>query len=378
MRRKRMGIITIEPGGRFSSLSKTKHIAVLPGDGIGTEVINEAIKVLKRIESLFGYTFVFNEALIGGAAIDAAGEPLPAETLKLCEQADAVLLGAVGGPKWDQNPGDMRPEAGLLKLRKALALYANLRPAKAHSQLIGNSALKTDVVQGVDLIVVRELTGGLYFGEKRRDVTPDGEAAVDTLIYHEHEVERIVRQAFDIARVRRKHVTSVDKANVLESSRLWREVAERVARDYPDVTLAHMLVDSCAMQLVHRPAQFDVIVTENMFGDILSDEAAILTGSIGMLPSASLGKGNKGLYEPVHGTAPDIAGQGKANPMAAILSAAMMMKYSFGDDAASTAIEQAVSHVLDAGYRTGDLADTGKTVISTSEYGDKIVAHLNR
>lgn len=357
-------------------MSKVKHIAVLPGDGIGPEIVAEAIKVLEWVGKRFGYSFAFQYGLIGGAALDETGEPLPKKTLEIAKQADAVLLGAVGGPKWDHNPGDLRPEKALLAIRKALGLYANLRPATPHEQLIENSTLKEDVVRGVDLMVVRELTGGLYFGEKKRERTDDGEYAVDTLIYYEHEVERIVRKAFEIARLRRNHLTSVDKANVLESSRLWRSVVERIAPDYPDVTLEHMLVDNCAMQLVQRPTAFDVIVTENMFGDILSDEAAILTGSIGMLPSASIAEGNKGLYEPVHGTAPDIAGQGVANPIATILSVAMMMKYSFGDEAASAAIENAVARVLAAGYRTADLAKEGETKLSTSECGDKVVEML--
>ena len=369
--------MTGEVGGTLG-LTKAKHIAVLPGDGIGPEIMQEAVKVLKSVERQFGYSFTFSEGLIGGIAIDETGEPLPDETLEMSKRADAVLLGAVGGPKWDQNPGDRRPEKALLGIRKGLQLYANLRPAAPHDQLIASSTLKEDVVRGVDLMVVRELTGGLYFGEKKRERTDDGEVAVDTLIYHEHEVERIVRKAFEIARVRRKHLTSVDKANVLESSRLWRSVVERIAPDYPDVELEHMLVDNCAMQLVRRPKSFDVIVTENMFGDILSDEAAILTGSIGMLPSASVGEGNIGLYEPVHGSAPDIAGQGMANPIATILSVAMMMKYSFGDEAASTAIENAVQKVLDAGYRTADLATPGQASLSTSEYGDKIVEMLEQ
>lgn len=357
-------------------MAKTKQIAVLPGDGIGPEIMDEAVKVLKCVERKFGYSFSFEYGLIGGAALDETGKPLPEETLQLSKQADAVLLGAVGGAKWDNNPSHLRPEKALLELRKALQLYANLRPAAPHEALIANSALKEDVVRGVDLMVVRELTGGLYFGEKKRERTADGETAVDTLIYHEHEVERIARRAFDIARLRRKHLTSVDKANVLESSRLWRAVIERVAADYPDVTLEHMLVDNCAMQLVSCPTAFDVIVTENMFGDILSDEAAILTGSIGMLPSASIGEGHVGLYEPVHGSAPDIAGQGIANPIATILSVAMMMKYSFADEEASAAIEQAVHAVLDAGYRTADLSDPNQKPLSTEACGDKIVEVL--
>lgn len=359
-------------------MAKEKRIAVLPGDGIGAEIVAEAVKVLERVADIFDYEFTFDYGSIGGAAIDETGAPLPAETLALAKQADAVLLGAVGGPKWDQLPGHLRPEKALLTLRKELELYANLRPAAPHEELIASSTLKEAVVRGVDLLVVRELTGGLYFGEKKREQSADGEVAIDTLVYSEREVERIVRKAFDIARLRRKHLTSVDKANVLESSRLWRSVVEQVAPDYPDVTLEHMLVDNCAMQLVRRPKAFDVIVTENMFGDILSDEAAILTGSIGMLPSASLGVGNRGLYEPVHGSAPDIAGLGKANPMATVLSVAMMLKYSFGDEAAADAIERAVARVLSSGLRTADLVAPGQEALSTEACGDKIVANLEQ
>lgn len=357
-------------------MTKTKQIAILPGDGIGPEITEEAIKVMQSIERQFNYTFSFSRGLIGGIAIDETGQPLPEETLNMCREADAVLLAAVGGPKWDDNPSDLRPENALLGLRKALQLYANLRPAVPHDVLVSSSTLKEDVIRGVDLMVVRELTGGLYFGEKKREQTPDGELGVDTLIYYDHEIERIVRRAFEIARLRRKQLTSVDKANVLESSRLWRAVVERVAPDYPDVELEHMLVDNCAMQLVRRPAAFDVIVTENMFGDILSDEAAILTGSIGMLPSASIGEGNVGLYEPVHGSAPDIVGQGKANPIATILSIGMMMKYTFGDQAASEAVDQAVQNVLDEGHRTADLAAPGQSFLTTAQFGDKIVEAL--
>lgn len=357
-------------------MSKTKHIVVLPGDGVGPEVVDEAIKVLKSVERTFGYRFTFNQFDVGGKAIDATGEPISDGVLNACKQADAVLLGAVGGPKWDHLPGERRPEKALFALRKTLNLFANLRPAAPHDRLIASSTLKEDVIRGVDLLIVRELTGGLYFGEKRREQTTDGERAVDTLVYSEGEIERIVRKAFDIARLRRKQLTSVDKANVLESSRLWRSVVERVSKDYPDVTVEHMLVDNCAMQLVRRPATFDVIVTENMFGDILSDEAAILTGSIGMLPSASLGDGQFGLYEPVHGTAPDIAGKGVVNPMATILSVAMMLKYSFGDKEASDKIEQAVKRFLDEGYMTADLVAPGEAYLTTSQCGDKIVEFI--
>ncbi|HHV77326.1 MAG TPA: 3-isopropylmalate dehydrogenase [Syntrophothermus lipocalidus] len=351
-------------------------IAVLPGDGIGTEIVPEAVKVLKAVAARFNHEFVFTQALVGGAAIDEMGVPLPEETLALCKASDAVLLGAIGGPKWDNLPAELRPEAAaLLPLRKELGLYANLRPAYLFPELIHASSLKPEVIEGVDLLVVRELTGGLYFGEKRREKLGDGERAVDVLEYTTYEIERIVRLACEAARKRRKRVTSVDKANVLESSRLWREVAGRVALEYPDIELSHMYVDNCAMQLIRNPRQFDVIVTENMFGDILTDEASMLTGSLGMLPSASIG-GKVGLYEPSHGSAPDIAGQGKANPLATILSAAMMLRYSFQLEQEALAVEKAVREVLAGGYRTPDIAEPGQKLVSTREMGDLVASKV--
>lgn len=352
-----------------------KKITVLPGDGIGPEVVKGAIAVLDAIGKKYGHQFEYTYAKIGGVAIDECNNPLPEETIDICKASDGVLLGAVGGPKWDNLPGNMRPEAGLLGIRKALGLFANLRPVVAYDSLTDSSTLKKEVISGVDLIIVRELTGGLYFGEPReRRTLENGELeVVDTLAYTKTEIERIIRKAFEIAQVRSKKVTSVDKANVLESSRVWREVAEEVAKDYPDVTLEHMLVDNAAMQLIRNPKQFDVIVTENMFGDILSDEAAMLTGSLGMLPSASLGADGPGLYEPCHGSAPDIAGQNKANPLATIASAAMMLKYSFGMIEEADAIEKAIISVLDAGYRTGDIAKPGEQVLTTDEMTQKVI-----
>ncbi|WP_322923075.1 3-isopropylmalate dehydrogenase [Paenibacillus campi] len=359
-------------------MSETKKIAVIPGDGIGPEVVTEAEKVLRRAEELYGYAFETEHALFGGIAIDEKGTPLPEETLTVCKNADAVLLGAVGGPKWDSNPKELRPETGLLGIRKELGLFSNLRPAVVFDCLKEASTLKPEVLEGTDLIVVRELTGGIYFGEKFRRQTEHGEEAVDTCAYNVAEVERIVRQAFEIARGRRKKLASVDKANVLETSRLWRETVNRIAPDFPDVELEHVLVDNCAMQLLRRPASFDVIVTENMFGDILSDEAAMLTGSIGMLASASLGEGSFGLYEPVHGSAPDIAGQGLANPIATILSLALMFRTTFGYTEAADAIEAAVAKVLDEGHRTADIAVDKSKALSTSQMGDLIVAAIQK
>jgi len=354
-------------------------IAVLPGDGIGPEIVAEAVKVFELVAKKTGVTIDVEYGRIGGIAIDTDGTPLPEETLEIAKRADAVLLGAVGGPKWDQNPGHLRPEAGLLGIRKALGLFANLRPATMHHSLVDASSLKPEAVAGVDLVVVRELTGGIYFGEKKRYTAADGgEVAEDLLIYHEAEIERIMRVSFELARKRSKRVVSVDKANVLESSRLWRKVAERVGADYPDVELSHMLVDSCAMQLVRAPKQFDVIVTENMFGDILSDQAAMLTGSIGMLASASLAEGSFGLYEPVHGSAPDIAGKGIANPLATILSAAMLLRLSLGFDEAADAVEKAVWSVLDAGHRTGDIAADKSQALGTVEMGKLVLAELEK
>jgi len=346
-----------------------KKITILPGDGIGPEVVAAAVRVLQAIGKRYKHEFHLAYAAIGGAAIDQFNTPLPEETIEKCSQSDAILLGAVGGPKWDNNPHELRPEKGLLQIRKTFDLFANLRPVKSFPSLLDSSPLKREVADNVDLLIVRELTGGIYFGEKKRYDGPNGEVAEDQCIYHEAEIERIVRVAFDIARKRQKRLVSVDKANVLESSRLWRKVTERVAADYPDVELSHMLVDACAMQLVRAPKQFDVIVTENMFGDILSDQAAMLTGSIGMLASASLAEGSFGLYEPVHGSAPDIAGQGIANPLATILSAAMMLRHSFGMDAAADAVERAVWSVLEAGHRTGDIAADRSRAIGTAEMG---------
>ncbi|MFC4812416.1 3-isopropylmalate dehydrogenase [Paenibacillus sp. GCM10023250] len=357
-------------------MADVKKIAVIAGDGIGPEVVGEALKVLKKTEELFGYQFEIEHGLFGGVAIDEKGTPLPQETLDICKNADAVLLGAVGGPKWDNNPKELRPETGLLGIRKALGLFSNIRPANVFDCLKEASTLKPEVLEGTDLIVVRELTGGIYFGEKFRREGEHGEEAVDTCVYNVKEVERIARQGFEIARTRRKKLASVDKANVLETSRLWREVVNRIAVEYPDVELEHVLVDNCAMQLLRRPASFDVIVTENMFGDIISDEAAMLTGSIGMLSSASLGEGSFGLYEPVHGSAPDIAGQGISNPIATILSVALMFRLTFGYAEAAQAIEDAVKSVLDAGHRTGDIAVDKSKAIGTTAMGDLIVAAM--
>ncbi|MBD3920153.1 3-isopropylmalate dehydrogenase [Paenibacillus cellulosilyticus] len=357
-------------------MADVKKIAVIAGDGIGPEVVGEALKVMKKTEELFGYQFEFEHGLFGGIAIDEKGTPLPQETLDICKAADAVLLGAVGGPKWDNNSKELRPETGLLGIRKALGLFSNIRPANVFDCLMDASTLKPEVLEGTDLIVVRELTGGIYFGEKFRREGANGQEAVDTCVYNVQEVERIVRQAFEIAQTRRKKLASVDKANVLETSRLWREVVNRIAPEYPDVELEHVLVDNCAMQLLRRPASFDVIVTENMFGDILSDEAAMLTGSIGMLSSASMGEGSFGLYEPVHGSAPDIAGQGISNPIATILSVALMYRLTFGYHEAAQLIEDAVKSVLDAGHRTGDIAVDKSKAIGTTAMGDLIVAAM--
>lgn len=332
-------------------------IALTPGDGIGPEVVEEARLVLQEVASLFGHVFQFSEHLLGGCAIDQTGSALPAATLAACRAADAVLLGAVGGPKWDDPQAPVRPEQGLLGIRKELGLYANLRPVRPYPSLARLSPLKPERVAGVDFIVIRELTGGLYFGTpKGRTPTPEGERAVDTLVYTEPEIRRIVTLAFQIARQRRRLLTSVDKANVLESSRLWRKVAIELGREYPDVKLEHQLVDSCAMRLITHAASFDVVVTENMFGDILTDEAAVLGGSLGLLPSASLGAGRRGLYEPIHGSAPDIAGRGIANPVGTILSAALLLRHSFGLEREAQAVEAAVGLALDEGLHTADLA----------------------
>jgi len=357
----------------------THKIALLGGDGIGQEVTPEARKVLEVVGRATGASFEFEAALIGGAAIDATGEPLPASTLRLCEQSDAILFGAVGGPKWDALPQEQKPERGLLGLRKELDLFANLRPAKCFPMLLDASPLKREVVEGTDIMVIRELTGGLYFGEPRgREEFADGGArAVNTMAYTSREVERVARAAFDVAMKRKKRLASVDKANVLVVSQLWREVVTRVGKDYPQVALEHVLVDNCAMALVHKPTHFDTIVTENTFGDILSDEAAILAGSMGMLPSASIG-GRVGLYEPVHGTAPDIAGQGVANPIAAILSAAMLLRYSLSLAADADRIDAAVIRVLEQGHRTRDVHAAGTTLVGTKEMGDLISAEVEK
>jgi len=357
----------------------THKIALLGGDGIGQEVTPEARKVLEVVGRATGASFEFETALIGGVAIDATGEPLPASTLRLCEQSDAIIFGAVGGPKWDDLPQEQKPERGLLGLRKELDLFANLRPAKCFPMLVDASPLKREVVEGTDIMVIRELTGGLYFGEPRgREEFADGGArAVNTMAYTSREVERVARAAFDVAMKRKKRLASVDKANVLVVSQLWREVVTRVGKDYPQVALEHVLVDNCAMALVHKPTHFDTIVTENTFGDILSDEAAILAGSMGMLPSASIG-GRVGLYEPVHGTAPDIAGQGVANPIAAILSAAMLLRYSLSLGADADRIDAAVIRVLEQGHRTRDVHAAGTTLVGTKEMGDLISAEVEK
>ena len=348
-------------------------LAVIPGDGIGPDVVEQTLLVLDKVGEKFGHTFQYHKVLAGGCAIDATGGCLPQETIDVCKASDAVLLGAVGGWKWDTLPGDQRPERALLGLRKALGLFANLRPALLFEQLADASPLKPEILAGgLDIVVVRELTGGIYFGEKGVKDTDLGPAAYDIEQYAEEEVRRIAKVAFDMAMKRSKHVTSVDKANVLESSRLWRRVVTEVAKDYPEVTLDHLYVDNAAMQLVRNPRQFDVIVTSNIFGDILSDEASQITGSIGMLPSASLAQGNFGMYEPVHGSAPDIAGQDKANPMATILSDAMMLRYTFGLGQEADAIENAVKSVLDQGYRTPDLFAGEGTLVGTAEMGRRI------
>ena len=353
------------------------RIALIPGDGIGPEIVREAKKVLDRVCEKYGHAFAYEELLLGGASIDAYGVPLTEETIEKAKAADAVLMGSIGGDAktspWYQLEPSKRPEAGLLGIRKALNLFANLRPAYLYQELKGACPLKEEIIgEGFDMVIVRELTGGLYFGERRTTEENGIRTAVDTLTYNEKEIRRIAVKAFEIAKKRRKQVTSVDKANVLDSSRLWRSVVEEVAKDYPDVTLSHMLVDNCAMQIVRDPGQFDVILTENMFGDILSDEASMVTGSIGMLSSASLNETKFGLYEPSHGSAPDIAGQDKANPIATILSAAMMLRYSLDLDKEADAVETAVQKVLTEGYRTGDIMSEGCKAVGTEEMGNLI------
>ena len=372
------------------------RIAVLPGDGIGPEVAAEAVRVLKKVAHIYGHGFVFEEAVIGGAAIDISGNPLPDETLQLCRESDAILLAAVGGPKWDDPAASLRPEQGLLGLRKELELFANLRPVKLYPQLLHISPIKSDIVAGVDLVVVRELTGGIYFGQPRSE--GNGDRAVDTMVYTAAEVERVAHVAFRLARGRRGKVTSVDKANVLACSRLWRRVVDAIAVEYPDVQYQHLLVDACTMHLIRRPTTFDVILTSNMFGDILTDEASMLVGSMGMLPSASLGSvlnpvlsaveglskgsvvsgltkastGSLGLYEPIHGSAPKYAGQNVANPIATILSAGLLLRYSLGLEDEAAAVEAAVTATLEAGYRTRDIAEEGRQLVGTREMGSLI------
>ena len=357
---------------------KNYKITVLRGDGIGPEIVNECIKVLDKAGEKFGFSFDYNDQLLGGCAIDATGVPYPAETAAACKASDAVLLGAVGGPKWDDQPGNNRPEKGLLAIREDLGLFANLRPAKIFAPLKSASPIKEEIIgDGLDILIVRELTGGIYFGERGRREGQYGAEAYDTERYSVMEIERIARAAFDAARKRRKNVISIDKANVLETSRLWRETVHRIAQEYPDVTVSDMLVDNAAMQLVRRPSQFDVVVTSNMFGDILSDEASQITGSIGMLPSASLGATKRGLYEPIHGSAPDIAGQNKANPIATILSAAMMLRYAFDMADEADCIERAVDAALNDGLRTADIVGQSDIQpLTCTEMTDAILARL--
>ena len=350
-------------------------IAVIRGDGIGPEIVEEGIRALNAAAKRFGFSLSYSEVLMGGCAIDELGTPLPPDTIRVCKDSDAVLLGAVGGPKWETLPGHLRPEAGLLGIRAALGLYANLRPAVLFDPLKDACPLKPEIVSGgLDILMVRELTGGIYFGERGRTQGEHGEEAYDTERYSATEIERIGRIGFEAAQKRGRKLTSVDKANVLESSRLWRETMHKLATEYPDVAYDDMLVDNCAMQLVRNPARFDVVVTSNLFGDILSDEASMITGSIGMLPSASLGKGTLGLYEPIHGSAPDIAGTGAANPLATILSAAMLLRYSLNQPEAANAVECAVQQALTQGWRTADIA-AGKPAVGTREMGD-IVCRL--
>jgi 3-isopropylmalate dehydrogenase len=357
-------------------------IAVLPGDGIGPEVVAEGVRLLRAVAERFGHSFVFESAAIGGGAIDAEGEPLPARTLALCHRANAILLGAVGGPAWDTPGAAVRPEQGLLGLRRGLGLFANLRPVRVHPRLMAASPVKEDRLRGVDLLVVRELTGGIYFGPAARDSGENGEVrAIDSCVYSSSEIARVVRVAAELARGRRRRLTSVDKANVLETSRLWREVATAIVRDeFPDVTLDHLLVDACAMELIRAPARFDVVVTENMFGDILTDEAAVLAGSIGMLPSASLGAAldasapRLGLYEPIHGSAPDIAGRGIANPFGTLLATAMLLRHSLGLHAEAAAVEAAVNATIEEGTLTADLVTKDERATSTSAVGERVAA----
>ena len=356
-----------------------KNIAVIRGDGIGPEIVEQALKVLNRVAELYGHTFTYTDVDMGGCAIDKWGDPLPEEMLKRCVESDSVLLGAVGGDKWNGVPGPMRPEKGLLRLRAGMGVYSNNRPAKIWPQLSDASPLKKSIVdQGIDFIIVRELIGGIYFGEHKTEEIDGKPTATDMLVYSEEEIERIGRIGFETAMKRDRRLCSVEKSNVLDSSRLWKKVMHRLSEEYPDVELSDMLVDNCAMQIVKNPAQFDVIVTENMFGDILSDEASMITGSIGMIPSSSLGASSCGLYEPIHGSAPDIAGKDIANPIGTILSAAMMLRFSFDMSEEADAIESAVSAYLDAGYRTADIMSEGKTPVGCRECGDLIIRNLKR
>ena len=357
----------------------TQNTAVIRGDGIGLELVEQALKVLNKVAELYGHTFNYTDVDMGGCAIDKWGNPLPEEMLKKCVESDSVLLGAVGGEKWNSVPGDMRPEKGLLRLRAGMGVYSNNRPAKIWKQLADASPLKKEIVdKGIDFIIVRELIGGIYFGEHKTDEENGEKKAVDVLSYTESEIERIGRIGFETARKRNKKLCSVEKSNVLDSSRLWKAVMHRLAEEYPDVELSDMLVDNCAMQIVKNPAQFDVIVTENMFGDILSDEASMITGSIGMIPSSSLGATSCGLYEPIHGSAPDIAGMDIANPIGTILSAAMMLRYSFDMPKEADCIENAVSAVLDDGFRTADIMSDGCQKVGCSEMGNLIISKLSR
>ena len=355
----------------------TKHIALIRGDGIGPEIIEQAQKVLNKVAELYGHTFTYTEAAMGGNAIDSYGDPLPQSELEKCLASDSVLFGAVGGPKWNDVPGHMRPEKGLLRLRAGMGVYSNNRPAKIWPQLSSASPLKQEIVdKGIDFIIVRELIGGIYFGKHECVNLNDEVVAIDELRYSESEIRRIGRIGFETAQKRGRKLCSVEKSNVLDSSRLWKKVMHELAAEYPDVELSDMLVDNCAMQIVKDPSQFDVIVTENMFGDILSDEASMITGSIGMIPSSSLGEGTRGLYEPIHGSAPDIAGMDIANPIGTILAAAMMLRFSFDMAEEADAIENAVSKVLDAGYRTGDIYAPGCTKVGCSEMGRLILENL--
>lgn len=363
--------------------ARSARVAVFPGDGIGPEVIREARETMDLAGSRFGFRIEWHEGLCGGAAIDACGDPLPPESLQMALAGDAVLLGAVGGPKWDDPAAAVRPEAGLLRLRKELQVFANLRPVRPEPSLLDASPLKREVVEGADILFVRELTGGIYFGEpSERRSGPEGRSAVDTCIYSEKEIQRVVRYAFELARSRRRKVISVDKANVLATSRLWREVTVEVAREFPDVSLEFVLVDAMAMHLLNRPRDFDVVVTENLFGDILTDEGAVLAGNLGMLPSAAVGEvtnrlgARRGLYEPVHGSAPDVAGRDLANPLAAILSGAMLLRYSLGQGAAAAAIERAVGAVIAEGIRTADIARSGETAVGCRAMGEAVRQRL--